>query len=139
MNEESPLLVQFWAMSCPVCKFNMPQVQRIRDEYAPHGLQLISIHMPRGEFDLDIERVRQAMQEMNMTEPCAIDNDHVIGDRFDTGGMWPYYFLFDAQHKLRCKAAGPTGLKMVESALKRMIARQEGAHENASQMESVTA
>ena len=116
-----PFIVQFWAISCPICKMNMPRLQQLTETYADKGLHLVSIHMPRMEADMDVEKVRAAMEEMGLTGPCAIDNDHTLGDRFETGGAWPSYFLFDAEGKLRSRAAGSLGLKMAENSLKRML------------------
>ena len=119
-----PLLIQIWAISCPICKMNMPRLQQLAETYAVQGLRLISVHMPRGEADMDVEKVQAAMEEMELTGPCAIDNDHALGDRFETGGVWPCYFLFDAEGKLRSRAAGALGLKMAENSLKRMLGTQ---------------
>jgi len=66
--------------------------------------------------------VREAAAEMGLTGPCAIDNAHAIGDHFQTGGVWPCYFLFDAEGRLRSRAAGALGLKMAENSLKRLFA-----------------
>lgn len=116
-----PLLIQFWAISCPICKMNMPALQQFEQSYRQQGLRLVSVHMPRMEADMDVARVQIAMEEMDLTGPCAIDNDHTIGDRFQTGGVWPCYFLFDSEGKLRSRAAGALGLKMAENSLKRML------------------
>ena len=121
-----PLLVQFWAVSCPICKMNMPRLQQLTETYAAQGLCLLSVHMPRMEADMDVEKVLAAMEELNLTGPCAIDNDHTIGDRFETGGFWPCYFLFDAEGKLRSRAAGALGLKMAENSLKRTLGTAAG-------------
>lgn len=117
----APCLIHFWAMSCPSCKYNMPSLQALRDRYSPLGLSVVAVHMPRADDDAEIERVRQMAMELNMTEPCAIDNDHAIGDAFQMGGVWPTYFLFDSKNKLRCRAAGGFGVKMMERALTRMF------------------
>jgi thiol-disulfide isomerase/thioredoxin len=117
-----PTLVQFWAMSCPVCKINMPGVLRFLETYARDGLQLVSVHMPRMDSDMDLAAVRTAADELDLTGPCAIDNAHTVGDLFQTGGVWPCYFLFDAEGKLRSRAAGQLGLKMAENSLKRLLA-----------------
>ena len=102
-----PTLIQFGAISCPMCKHNMP----------------------RSESDMDVEKVKAAVQELGLTGPCAIDNDHAIGNLFQTGGAWPYYFLFDAEGKLRSRAAGSLGLKMAENSLKRLLELQEASNE----------
>jgi thiol-disulfide isomerase/thioredoxin len=128
LNEEAepkqqsrPVIVQFWAISCPICKMNAPRLQSFLDTYHEQGLQLISVHMPRSEADMDVEKVKAAVEELGLTGPCAIDNDHTLGDRFQTGGVWPCYFLFDAEGKLRSRAAGALGIKMAENSLKRLL------------------
>ncbi len=118
----SPLLVQFWAVSCPICKLNMPGVLSLLDTYRSQNLQLVSVHRPRMESDMNIEKVRAAAQDLQLVGPCALDNDHSVGDLFQTASVWPCYFFFDAEHKLRSRAAGQLGLKMAENSLKRLLA-----------------
>ena len=117
-----PTLVQFWAVSCPVCKINMPDVLRFLQTYEHEGLQLLSVHRPRMESDMDIAQVRAAAEELALVGPCALDNAHTVGDLFQTGTVWPCYFLFDAKGRLRSRAAGQLGLKMAENSLKRLLA-----------------
>lgn len=119
-----PLLVQFWAVSCGACKFNMPGVLSFLETYRHHGLQLVSVHMPRMEADMDVAKIRAAAEEIGLTGPCAIDNAHTIGDLFQTSGVWPCYFLFDAEGKLRSRAAGQLGLKTAENSLKRLLVHE---------------
>lgn len=121
INSGYPTLVQFWAVSCPICKINMPRLQQLVENYTCHGLCLISVHMPMMEADKDVAKVRAATEIMGLTGSCAIDNTHAIGDRFQTGGVWPCYFLFDAEGRLRSRAAGALGLKMAENSLKRLL------------------
>ena len=117
-----PTLVQFWAVSCPVCKINMPALLTFLETYQREGLQILSVHRPRMESDMDVAKVRAVAEELALTGPCAIDNEHTIGDLFQTGGVWPCYFLFDAGGRLRSRAAGNLGLIMAENSLKRMLA-----------------
>lgn len=122
--QTGPLLVQFWAVSCPICKLNMPGVLSFLETYCHEGLQLVSVHMPRMEADMDVDRVRTAARELSLSGPCAIDNDHTLGDLFQTGRAWPSYFFFDPEGKLRSRAAGQLGLKMAENSLKRLLMTQ---------------
>jgi len=116
-----PTLVEFWALSCHICKENMPTLKRLKETYRPQGVNFVSIHMPRQEEDTKIEDVEAAIEQYGIDEPVAIDNDHTIGDRFETSGLWPHYFLFDAEGKLRGRAAGAAGLGTIESALERLV------------------
>ena len=118
-----PTLVHFWSVSCGICKENMPRVAAWRDERAGEGLRVIAVHMPRYEADTDTEQVRDAITHYNITEPCAVDNEHKLRDAFQNEqGYVPAYYLFDGEGKLRSFAAGERGLGMVEAALERVLA-----------------
>lgn len=115
----TPLLIHVWAMSCPSCHANMPPLQELRDKYAPQSLQVIAIYRPRGPLDMNVEKVRESAEELGVTEPCAIDNEHMLGDYLQVDA-WPTYFLFDAEHRLRRHARGNFGVNTMRSALERL-------------------
>ncbi|MGB8509694.1 MAG: redoxin domain-containing protein [Pyrinomonadaceae bacterium] len=118
-----PTLVHFWSVSCGICKENMPRVSEWRDSRAGDGLRVVAVHMPRYEADTNVEDVREAINTYNITEPCAVDNEHKLRDAFgNEQGFVPAYYLFDAEGKLRSFAAGERGLSMVSAALERLLA-----------------
>ena len=123
----SPVLVHFWAMSCYICKQNLPTIEAWQQTYGTLGLKVLAVHMPRQESDMDTATVKATATEFAIREPCAIDNTHAIGDAFQTGGFWPHYFLFDAEGKLINRAAGDAGLKMMDGALQRLMQPQPEA------------
>ena len=118
-----PTLVHFWSVSCGICKENMPRVNEWREGRREQGLRVIAIHMPRYEADTDVEAVREAISKYNITEPCAVDNEHKLRDAFkNEHGYVPAYYLFDAQGKLKSFAAGERGIDMLASAVERTLA-----------------
>jgi thiol-disulfide isomerase/thioredoxin len=118
-----PTLVHFWAVSCGICKENLARVAEWRDRRREEGLRVIAVHMPRYEADTDVEAVREAIARYNITEPCAVDNQHKLRDAFkNEQGYVPAYYLFDAHGQLRSFAAGERGLDMLASALDRTLA-----------------
>lgn len=118
-----PTLVHFWSLSCGICKENLPRVAEWRDTRGDEGLRVVAVHMPRHPEDTDVEAVREAISLLNITEPCAIDNAHQLRDAFQNDkGYVPAYYLFDAEGKLRCFAAGERGLDMLKAALERTLA-----------------
>jgi thiol-disulfide isomerase/thioredoxin len=117
-----PTLVHFWSASCGICKDNLPRVAQWRDEKKELGLRVIAVHMPRYEADTDVETVRDLIAEYNITEPVAVDNEHKLKEAFQNEqGYVPAYYLFDAEGKLKCFAAGERGLDMLKSALERIL------------------
>ena len=116
-------LVHFWSLSCGMCKENLPRVAEWRDTRAADGLRVVAVHMPRYEADTDTEAVREAVATYNITEPCAVDNQHRLRDAFgNEQGFVPAYYLFDAAGKLRGFAAGEYGIKVIGPALERVLA-----------------
>jgi thiol-disulfide isomerase/thioredoxin len=126
-----PTLVHFWSVSCHICKENMPRVSEWRDKYKEKGLRVVAVHMPRYEADTDLEAVRKAIEDYNINEHCAVDNEHKLKEAFQNDqGYVPAYYLFDGQGKLKSFAAGERGLDMVNAALNRILeatATQEAA------------
>jgi len=123
LRGHGPTLVHFWALSCPICHENMPKVAEWREEYGPKGLHVVAIHMPRQEEDTDETAVRADAATLGITEPCAIDNHHAIGERFENT-LWPAYYLFDAEGNMRSRAGGYAGLKIIEDKIHRIMAPQ---------------
>jgi thiol-disulfide isomerase/thioredoxin len=120
-----PTLVHFWAVSCGICKDKMPQLQELIKKYEPAGLQTIAIHMPRYEADTDLDTVNEVMTSINITEPTAVDSLHKLKDAFQNEQGWvPIYYLFDAEGKLKTRAAGEFGVSVLQTALDKMFAAE---------------
>ena len=117
-----PVLVHFWSVSCGTCKENLPRVAELRDRREAEGLRVVAVHMPRQEADTDVEAVREAVATCQITEPCAVDNEHRLRDAFQNEqGHVPAYYLFDAEGRLRAFAAGEFGLRVIAPALDRVL------------------
>ena len=115
-------LVHFWAVSCGICKDNMPRVQELRDSLKERGLRVIAVHMPRYEADTDMQAVREAIEKFNITELCAVDNEHKLKEVFQNEHGWvPAYYLFNAEGQLKGFAAGEKGLDMIVPTVNRLV------------------
>ncbi len=119
-SQGKPLLIYFWASSCHICHDNMPVLQSWREKYTSKGLQMIAIHCPRMKSDTDFEKVKAAIEECGIVESCGIDNMHQAKKAFDND-LWPAYFIFDEERKLKRRAAGKAGLAMLEPILEKMF------------------
>jgi thiol-disulfide isomerase/thioredoxin len=117
-----PVLVHFWAVSCGICKDKMPALRDLIAKYEPAGLQTIAVHMPRYEADTDLDTVNEAIGSNSITEPTAVDSLHKLKDAFQNEQGWvPVYYLFDAEGKLKTRAAGEYGIGVLTTALEKMF------------------
>lgn len=123
--EGKPVLVHFWAVSCGICKEKMPQLNELKAKYGALGLQTVAVHMPRYEADTDLDTVKEAVEANHIIEPTAVDSLHKLKDAFQNEQGWvPVYYLFDAEGKLKTRAAGEFGIGVLQGALDKMFPAQ---------------
>lgn len=123
-----PTLVHFWAVSCGICKDKMPELNEMKRKFGALGLQTLAIHMPRYEADTDLDTVNEAIVANHITEPTAVDSLHKLKDAFLNEQGWvPVYYLFDAEGKLKTRAAGEFGIGVLKGALAKMFASHAAA------------
>src|SRR6185437_479701 len=112
-------LVHFWSVSSDTSKTNLAQVAQLRDQRKREGLRVVAVHVPQSDAEKDSRVVRNAIARLNLTEPCALDNDHRISRGHEN---LPAYFLFDPNGELRASATGPNGVDAIEDELDPLLA-----------------
>ncbi|MDE3838352.1 thiol-disulfide oxidoreductase [Bacillus methanolicus] len=116
---EKPTLIHFWSISCHLCKEAMPQVNQFRDEFKDK-LNVVAVHMPRSENDLDIEDIKKVAAEHEITQPIFVDSEFKLADAFENQYV-PAYYVFDKDGNLRHYQAGGGGMKMLEKRVNRVL------------------
>ncbi|WP_018921433.1 TlpA disulfide reductase family protein [Salsuginibacillus kocurii] len=124
---DKPTLVHFWSVSCGLCKEAMPNVNEFRDEYKDE-LNVIAVHMPRSEKDLDLDSIEETAKEHGITQPIFVDNEHKLTDAFENEYV-PAYYVFDKDGALRHFQAGGGGMKMLTKRVNRVLDKQRKAEE----------
>ncbi|WP_096435609.1 redoxin domain-containing protein [Alteribacter populi] len=120
---EKPTLIHFWSISCHLCKEAMPDVNEFRDKYKDQ-LNVMSVHMPRSEKDLDLEEIKKVAAEHDITQPTFVDSEHKLTDAFENQYV-PSYYVFDAEGQLRHFQAGGGGMKMLTKRVNRVLGIKE--------------
>lgn len=116
---QKPTLIHFWSISCHMCKESMPDVNNFRDQYKEE-LNVIAVHMPRSEDDLDLEEIKAVAAEHDITQPIFVDGDLKLNDTFENQYV-PAYYVFDKDGQLRHFQAGGSGMKMLEKRVNRVL------------------
>lgn len=116
---EKPTLIHFWSVSCHLCKEAMPNVNKFRDDYKDK-LNVIAVHMPRSEDDLNLEQIKSVAAEHEITQPIFVDSEHTLTEAFENQYV-PAYYVFDKEGQLRHFQAGGSGMKMLEKRVNRVL------------------
>src|SRR3989442_50868 len=124
-----PTLVHFWSIKSDISQANLSHVAELRDGRKREGLRVIAVHAPRSQAESDTRAVRDAIARLNLTEPCALDNEHQLRDAFlNEQGAVPAYYLFDNEGRLRSFSTGQNGLMIIEDELDQMLTDLRGRH-----------
>ncbi len=116
-------LIHFWSVSCHLCKEAMPEINELRDEY-DDDLNVVAVHMPRSEDDLDIGVIRSMAMGHDITQPIFVDSEHKLTEAFENKYV-PAYYVFDEEGNLRHFQAGGSGMKMLKKRLNRVLGVEE--------------
>ncbi|QFF98097.1 TlpA family protein disulfide reductase [Psychrobacillus glaciei] len=122
---EKPTLIHFWSISCGLCKEAMPNVNDFRDQYKDE-LNVVAVHMPRSEKDVDLEEIKKVAAEHDITQPIFVDSELKLTDVFENQYV-PAYYVFDKDGQLRHFQAGGSGMKMLEKRVNRVLDEMRNA------------
>ena len=71
------ILLNFWASYCKPCQWEMPAFEKIWLKYQNQNILIVGIALSDTKTNID-----RFLEEVNVTYPIAIDDQHEIGDLF---------------------------------------------------------
>ncbi len=115
------VLINFGTYTCINWLRTLPYVRAWAEKYKRHGLVVIGVHTPEFAFEQNIDNVRQAVQDLRIEHPIAIDNDYAIWTAFDNH-YWPAFYFVDAQGHIRHHQFGEGDYEQSEMILQQLLA-----------------
>ncbi len=114
------VLVDFWTYSCINCLRTLPYLKAWDEKYRAQGLVIVGVHAPEFAFEKDIHNVEQAVHELGVKYPVAIDNDYAIWNAFHNE-YWPAHYLIDAQGRIRHQHFGEGAYRETELMIQALL------------------
>jgi thiol-disulfide isomerase/thioredoxin len=114
------ILVQFWTYTCINWLRTLPYVRAWAEKYKEQGLVVVGVHTPEFPFEHDVENVRQAIREMKIEYPIALDNEYAIWNAFDNH-YWPALYFVDARGNIRRHHFGEGNYEQSEVIIQRLL------------------
>jgi thiol-disulfide isomerase/thioredoxin len=115
------VLVQFWTYSCINWLRTLPYVSAWAEKYKDKGLVVIGVHSPEFGFEKEVDNIRQAIKEMGIAYPVAIDSDHAVWRAFGNQ-YWPALYFVDAQGRIRHHQFGEGDYAQSERVIQQLLA-----------------
>jgi thiol-disulfide isomerase/thioredoxin len=114
------VLVDFCTYTCINWLRQLPYVRAWAGKYAGHGLVVIGVHTPEFAFEHDADNVRQAMADLRVGYPVAIDNDYAVWRAFDNY-YWPALYFADEQGRIRHHHFGEGEYQQSEMVIQQLL------------------
>lgn len=126
------VLLNFWASWCPPCIYEMPELMRLRQQFADKPFEILAINVAEKKY-----RVRKFTKATKLSLPVLLDTN---SKAFTDWGVMtlPTSFLVDASGKTRYRIRGNPGweheatLKMIEGLIAENAAASHSVRDNAT-------
>jgi thiol-disulfide isomerase/thioredoxin len=115
------VLVQFWTYTCINWLRTVPYVRAWAEKYKDQGLVVIGVSTPEFDFEHDLDNVRRAVKDMEITWPVAVDNDYAVWRAFDNN-YWPALYFVDAKGHIRHHHFGEGDYERSEKVIQQLLA-----------------
>jgi thiol-disulfide isomerase/thioredoxin len=99
------VLVNFWTYSCINSLRELPYIKSWAAKYKDAGLVVIGVHAPEFGFEKERANVENAVRELQIVFPVAIDSDHAIWQAF-YNDYWPADYFIDGKGRIRYRHFG---------------------------------
>lgn len=114
-----PLLLNFWATSCPPCRYEMPFLQEIYEKWSDKGVTIVTIDI--GE---EQSQVSEFMKTSKLTLPVLLDVKGSIAAKYSIQYIPTTYFI-DKDGIIKEKVIGAfTGKEAIETKLQDVFKRE---------------
>src|SRR5262249_2081164 len=118
------VLTDFWTYTCINWLRTLAWVRAWADRYRDDGLVVVGVHTPEFPFERDVDNIRAAVEEMNITYPVAIDSDYEVWRAF-SNHYWPAVYIADAEGEIRHQQFGEGRYDECERVIQQLL-RESG-------------
>jgi thiol-disulfide isomerase/thioredoxin len=131
------VVIDFWTYSCINCIRSIPYVRAWYERYRGDGLVVIGVHAPEFAFERNPENVIQAVQDLDIRYPVALDNDYAVWKALKNN-YWPAHYFFDAQGRQRYHHFGEGRYEESEMVIRQLLAEAGHAPKAGGMAETTT-
>lgn len=126
----SIVVVDMWAMWCTSCIKRFPKMVEMHEEYAPRGVEFVSLNLDNRDDTAAVQQAEQFLKEMNATFDNFHMDENLINafEHFNLIGI-PAVVIYDGEGKERYRLTGTNPNKQftdkdIEAAVNELLAEK---------------
>lgn len=119
----APLIVNFWATTCTICRAEMPELADLYRDLRPRGLEMIGVAMPYDPPNL----VAEFVQQHSVPYPIALDIDGSVVDAFGGVVATPTTFLISPDGVILRRIEGRLDFRLLRRDVRRLLRQRPPA------------
>lgn len=97
------ILVEMWTFGCRNCKARIPHNQELYSRHSRADFEIVGVHAPEFSFEAEISNIEQAIADLGVTWPVALDTNKENFRAWQDGGrrFWPRTYVIDQHGDVR--------------------------------------
>jgi peroxiredoxin len=106
-----PVLINFWAVWCPPCLTELPEMEEVYQAYQDQGFTVLAIHMEH-----DPAKVQSVVDRLELTLPVLLDAEGEVTRSYRVRGL-PTSFFIDQSGIIHDTQLGAVDQEWIEKNL----------------------
>jgi thiol-disulfide isomerase/thioredoxin len=119
------VLVDFWTYTCINSLRPLSYVKAWATKYKDAGLVVIGVHTPEFSFEKEPENVQDALRDLDVVYPVALDSNYKIWNAFNNE-YWPAQYVVDGRGRIRFHHFGEGDYGTLERVMQQLL-KENGA------------
>ncbi len=117
-------VVQFWTYGCFNCVNTLPAMRQLYENYGDDGLEIVGVHAPEFSYERDPDNVAQALVDLDVTWPVALDTERLNFRSWQDSGrrFWPRTYIIDSEGNIRFDHIGEGKYTEIDETVARLLA-----------------
>ncbi len=129
------VLIDFWTYSCINCLRTLPYLKDWYAKYHDKGFEIIGVHSPEFEFEKNIDNVKNAVKELGILYPVALDNQFVTWQNYQNQ-YWPAHYLINQNGEVVYQHFGEGEYDVTENNIRYLLGLAKTAKTQATELPS---
>ena len=112
-----PVLVTFWATTCPGCVAEMPHLVQLYRQFSPRGLAVVAVAMAYAPP----KQVREMVRRRGLPYTVALDTNGAAAHAFGNVQLTPTTFLISPDGRIVQQTLGELDMATLRSRIDAML------------------